>query len=72
MTSGSVAAMKSFISHKRWKYLVKSPAVVSSEISLYRVFLDSPQPSRFHPEIKQAIAMITSALKTKKMKGGHA
>ena len=71
MTSGSVAAMKSFISRKRWKYLVKSRAVVSSEISLYCIFLDSLHPSRFHPEIKQAIDMITSALKTKKMKGGH-
>ena len=54
--------MKSFVSDKRWKYLVNSPAVVSSEISIYRAFADSPNPGPFYPEIKQANAIITSAL----------
>ena len=68
--------MKLFVSDKRWKYLVNSPAVVSAEISLYRTFPDSPDPGLFYPEMKQANVMITSALKTRtqleKMKGGHA
>jgi hypothetical protein len=72
MTSGSVAAMKSLNFHKRWKYFVKSPAAVSSAISLYHVFLGFPDPSQLHPEINQAKSMMTSALKTKKMKGGRA
>jgi hypothetical protein len=64
--------MKSFNFRKRWKYFVKSPAVVSSEISLYRIFLDSLDPNQLHPEINQAKTIMTSALKTKKMKGGRA
>ena len=56
--------MKSFVSDKRWKYLVNSPAVVSSEISIYRPFADAPNPGPFYPEMKQANAIITSAIKT--------
>jgi hypothetical protein len=72
MTPGSVAAMKSFNFRKRWKYFGKSPAIVSSEKSLSRVFLDTPDPILLHPKMKQAKPMITSELKTKKMKGGRA
>ena len=72
MTSGSVAAMKSFNLRKRWKYLAKSPAIVSSEKSLYRINIDSPDPIRLHPEIKPANAIKIPAIKTEKMKGGSA
>jgi hypothetical protein len=64
--------MKSFNFPKRWKYFVKSPAVVSSEIDLHHVFLDALDPSHLHPEINQDKTIMTSALKTKKMKGGRA
>ena len=68
--------MKSNNFGKKWKYFAKSPAVVSSEISLHRVVPDTLDPSRLHPEIKPAKTMIISAIKTrthlKKMKGGRA
>ena len=61
--------MKSFNFHKRWKYFVKSPAAVSSAIRFYHVFFESPDPGPLHPEINQSKTIMTSALKTKKMKG---
>jgi hypothetical protein len=72
MTPGSIAAMKSINFRKKWKYFGKSPTIVSSEKSLCRVFLDASEPIRLHPKMKQTKAMITSVLKTKKMKGGRA
>ena len=65
MTPGSVAAMKSFNFRKRWKYFGKSPAIVSSEKSLYRVFLDTPDLIRLHPKMKHTKPMIISAIKTR-------
>jgi len=50
MIPGSVAAMKSFDFRKRWKYFNKSPAIVSFEKSIYRVFLDTPNPILLHPK----------------------
>ena len=64
--------MKSFKFRKRWKYFVKSPAAVSSIISLYHAFPDPPDPIPLDPDINQAKTIMTSALKTKKMKGGRA
>jgi hypothetical protein len=61
--------MKSFNFRKRWKYFGKSPAIVSFEQSIYRVFLDSPDPIRLHPKMKPAKSMITYVLKTETMKG---
>ena len=64
--------MKLFKFRKRWKYFVKSPAAVSSTISLFHVLLDSQDPIQLDPEINQAKTLTTPALKTKKMKGGRA
>jgi hypothetical protein len=50
MIPGSVAAMKSLNFRKRWKYFSKSPAIVSFEQNIYRVFLDTPDPILLHPK----------------------
>ena len=53
---------------KRWKYFGQSPAFVSSEKYLCRVFLDAPDTIRLLPKMKQTKAKIISAIKTKKLK----
>jgi hypothetical protein len=69
MTPGSVAAMNSFNFRKRWKYFGESPAIVSLKPSSYNVLHDTPNPDLTSPLKKQAKAVITSGLKTKKTKG---
>jgi len=50
MKSFNFLAMKSFNFLKRWKYFSKSPAIVSFEQNIYRVFLDTPDPILLHPK----------------------
>ena len=42
--------MKSFNFRKRWKYISNSPAIVSFEQSIYRVFFDTPDSILQHPK----------------------
>ena len=64
--------MNSFDFCKRWKYFGESPAVVILDTSIYPAFPTSPQPDITSSKNKQAKVMITSIVKTEKMKGGRA
>jgi hypothetical protein len=72
MTFGSVAAMNSFDFFKRWKYFGESPAMVSLDANIYPAFPSTPQPDMTSSKNKQVKVVITSLLKTEKMKGGRA
>ena len=64
--------MNSFEFRKRWKYFSESPAIVSLNASIYLAFSDTPHPDITSIKRKQAKVLITSVLKTEKMKGGRA
>jgi hypothetical protein len=66
MTPGSVAAMNWFNFRKRWKYFVKSPAIVSLKASSDHFLPDTSNPDLTSPQKKQVKAVITSGLKTPK------
>jgi hypothetical protein len=72
MTSGSVAAMNLFDFCKRWKYFDKSPVIVPLNASICLPFPDISQPDMTSSKNKQVKVVITSVLKTEKMKGGRA
>ena len=64
--------MNSFDFCKRWKYFGESPAMVSLDANIYRAFPNTLQPDMTSSKNKQVKVVITSVLKTEKMKGGRA
>jgi hypothetical protein len=58
--------MNWFNFRKRWKYFVKSPAIVSLKASSDHFLPDTSNPDLTSPQKKQVKAVITSGLKTPK------